>query len=61
MGFLDAIKGLLGSAGVAELVESMGIADQVEGLTDAVQAPIEDLGTVAGDVTAAVDPLTGQL
>lgn len=60
MGFLDAIKDLLGSTGVGELVES-GIADQVEGLTDAVQAPIQDLGTAAEDVTAAVDPLTGQL
>lgn len=61
MGFLDAIKDLLGSTGVGELVESTGIADQVEGLTDAVQAPIQDLGTAAEDVTAAVDPLTGQL
>jgi len=61
MGFLDAIKDLIGSTGLGDLVESTGITDQVEGLTDAVQAPIEDLGGVAQDVTAVVDPLTGQL
>jgi len=61
MGFLDTIKGLIGSTGVGDLLESTGIGEHVQGLTDAVQGPIEELGTVAEDVTAAVDPLTDQL
>ena len=61
MGILDAIKDLLGSSGVGELVESTGIAEHLGGITEAVQAPVEELGTAAADVTEAIDPLTGQL
>lgn len=61
MGIFDVIKDLIGSSGVSDLVESTGIAEQLGGLTDAVQAPVEELGTAAGDVTEAIDPLTGQL
>jgi hypothetical protein len=54
MGIFDAIKDLLGSSGVGDLVESTGIADQLGGITEAVQAPIEEFGTAATDVTEAV-------
>ena len=43
------------------VVESTGIADQVGGLTDAVQAPVEDLTAAAEEVTAVVDPLADQI
>ena len=41
MGILDAIKDLLGSSGVGDLVESTGIAEHLGGITEAVQAPVE--------------------
>lgn len=60
MGIFDAIKDLLGSSGVSDLVESTGIADQLGGLTDVVQAPIDEVGTAAADVSEVIDPLTGK-
>jgi methyl-accepting chemotaxis protein len=58
MGLFDAVKELLGSAGVADLVESTGLADQLGGVTDAVAAPIEEVGAVAEDATAAVEDVS---
>lgn len=60
MGILDAIKDLLGSSGVTDLVESTGLADQLGGLTESIQAPVEELSTAAEGVSEAIDPLTGQ-
>ncbi len=60
MGIFDAIKDLLGSSGVSDLVESTGIADQLGGLTDVVQAPIDEVGTAVADVSEVIDPLTGK-
>jgi hypothetical protein len=61
MGILAAIKDLLGSSGVGELVESTGIAEHLGGITEAVQAPVEEVGTAITEVSEAMDPLTGQL
>lgn len=61
MGIFDTIKELLGSTSLGDVVESTGIADQVGGLTDAVQAPVEDLSAAAEEVTAVVDPLADQI
>ena len=54
MGIIDAIKDLLGSSGVGDLVESAGLTDQLGSITEAVQAPVEEFGTAAADVTEAV-------
>jgi hypothetical protein len=61
MGLLDTIKDLFGSTGVGDLVESAGITEHIEGLTEAAQAPIEEISTAAEDVTSAVDPIADQL
>ena len=61
MGIFDTIKDLLGSTSLGEVVESTGLAEQIGGLTDIVQAPVEDLGAAVEEVTAVVDPLADQV
>ena len=58
MGLFDAIKDLLGGAGVADLAEQVGLGDQLGGLVEGVQAPIEELGAVPEQIGDAVAPIT---
>jgi hypothetical protein len=58
MGLFDAIKDLLGGAGVADLADQIGLGDQLDGIVEGVQAPIEELGAVQEQVGDAVAPIT---
>lgn len=58
MGLFDAIKDLLGGTGVADLADKVGLGDQLDGIVESVQAPIEELGAVPEQVGEAVAPIT---
>ena len=64
MGLFDAIKDMLGGAGVADLADRVGLGDHLDGVTDAVQQPAEELSALqddVGQVVAPIEDVTGLL
>ena len=57
MGLMDAIKGLLGGTGVADLAEQIGLGDQVGAAVEAVQQPMEEVVAMQEQVGDAVAPI----
>lgn len=57
MGWFDAIKDLIGGAGVADLAEQVGLGDHLDGVTDAVAQPVEELSALQEDVGQAAAPI----
>ena len=57
MGLFDAIKGLIGGTGIADLAEQVGFGDQIAGATEAVQQPLEEFGALHESVGDAIAPI----
>lgn len=59
MGLFDAIKELLGGAGIADVAESVGLGDQLGGVTEAIQQPLEEVGGVTEAIQQPLEQLDG--
>ena len=57
MGLFDVVKNLLGGSGIADLAESAGVGEHLGNLTESVQEPLGDLGSVADQVTDSAAPI----
>ena len=65
MGFIEMVKGLIGGAGVTDMIESAGVTDMIEsaGATDMIEsAGVEEhVGTVAEAVQQPLEDFGSQL
>lgn len=59
MGLFDAIRDLIGGAGVADLAEHVGLGDHLDGVAEAVGQPVEELTGLQEDVEQVAAPIEG--